>query len=583
MRVMMRRVVVTGAVVSGLLLPGSADGQLARRASNERLLVMAPVPSGTDSAFAVETGEAIRDRMTSRYRMRIGIVPTTTICEALEASGFNCKVPLPPGNAPALARFLQATAYMVGWLDQGVDSLTLRLRMVDAAGSGLSGWETVRAPATMSAQDFGRLAADALDNQLKAAEFARDCNERRQRGDGKGAADRAGRAFALYPNHPSAAICLAFAFEVQQQPIDSIVVALRRAVTGDSLNGKSWEELGRRLRDLGDTTGALDAFRNQLRANPSDERLRLGVAAGLAAAGEFGDAVEVLDDGLVLNPGNLTMLQMKERICLDGTLWVCALEALEGQFDLDSTLVNDTIFFTKTFAAAQSVPDTTAMLRWSERAVTEFPDYVPAWRARAATLKLVDDRERVLEAYDRIVGLDSTQAGSALAAAQYLLDSTLVIDTAAPLDTARLLKAERLLLLAGSQISDTATSMAIATMFYNPASKISQMRMAPHLPLASRFLEHTLRYDLRGQLNGPANFFLGLALFFQITALDEQVRATQSCELVDVEMEMTRRARTALEAGRQISPATVQQLLGFVQQIQGALPTYKPVFKCPGA
>ncbi|MDH4350191.1 MAG: tetratricopeptide repeat protein [Gemmatimonadota bacterium] len=583
-RMMMRRVIVAGVMASGvLLLPGSATGQLARRVSNERLLILTPVPTGVDTAFAVETGEALRARMISRYRMRIAVIPTTTICEALEASGFNCKIPLPSENAPALARFLQATAYMVGWIDKTGDSLRLRLRLVDAAGSGLAGWETIRAPATTTAEDFGKLAADNLDNQLKAAEFARDCTERRQRSDGKGAADRAERAFALYPNHPAAAMCLAYAFEVQQQPIDSIVSALRRAVAGDSLNGNAWEELGRRLRDKGDTAEALAAFRNQLRADPTDERLRLGVAAGLTAAGEYDDAVEVLDEGLVRNAGNLTMLQLKERACLDGTLWACALEALEGQFDLDSSLAHDTIFFTKTFAAAQSVPDTTAMLRWSERAVTEFPDYIAAWRARAATLKLVNDRDRVLEAYDRIVALDSAQIGSALALAQYLLDSTLVIDTAVSLDTARLLKAEQLLMLAGRTATDTATSMAIATMFYNPASKISQLRMTPHLPLAARFLEHTLEFDKRGQLNELANFFLGLALFFQITELDQRVRETESCELVDVEVDMTARARAALEAGRQISPATVGQLLGFVQQIQGALPTYKPAFKCPGA
>jgi tetratricopeptide (TPR) repeat protein len=584
-RANVRRVIVAGLVTVGAFLPATATGQLARTRSNERLLILAPLPGPSiDTAFAITTGEALRDRMASRYRMRMGIIPTTTICEALEASGFNCKVPLPPENAPPLTRFLQATAYMVGWLDRSGDSLRLRLRLVDAAGSGLGGWETIRAPATTTAEDLGKSAADDLDNQLRAAEHARDCTERRQRGDAKGAVDRANRAFALYPNHPGAAMCLAYAYEVQQLPVDSIVVVLRKAVAGDSLNGNAWEELGRRLRDKGDEQGALDAFYNQLRSEPTNQRLRIGVAAGLAAQGDYARAVEVIDAGLVLSPGDHQLLQLKERACLDASMWVCGLAALEAQYDLDTALGSDTIFFQKTFGAAQSIPDTAAMLRWSRKGVDQFPDWVASWRARAATLKLVDERAAAIAAYQRIVTLDSTQVGSALAAAQLLLDSTLVIDTAVPLDTARLRQAEELLVLAGHQLhGDTATSMAIATMFYNPASKIAQLRMAPHLATASRFLEHALEYDLRKQLQGPANFFLGLSLFFQITELDTKVRESKDCAMVDVEIEMTRRARAALEAGRQISPQTVNQLLGYVGQIEGALPTYKPVFGCPGA
>jgi tetratricopeptide (TPR) repeat protein len=576
-----RRLVVCGLVV-GAMLPDAVSAQ--RRGANDRLLIMTPIPAtGVDTAFAIEAADALRERMASRYRARFGVIPTATICEALEASGFDCSHPLPPDNAPALARFLQSTAFMVGWLDRHEDSLRLRLRMVDVAGSGLSGWQTFMAPLDETPRDFGRDVADDLDDAVRAARYAQECQERRQRGDGEGAADRADRAFGLSPNHPSAAMCLAFAYEVEQAPIDSIVSALQLAVAGDSMLGSAWAELGRRLRDKGDTAAALDAFRNQLRADPTDPRLRLGVAAGLVTRGDYEAAIEVLDGGLALNPGDAALLQVKERACLDGELWECGLEALEARYELDTTLASDTIFFQKAFGAAQSIPDTAAMLRWSELGVTQFPSYVAAWRARAATLKDVDDREGAIAAYERIIELDSTQVGSALAAGQYLLDSTLVIDTTVPLDTARLLKAERMLTLAGRQISDTATSMAIATLFYNPASRIAQLRLMPHLPLATRFLEHALELDLRGQLDGPANFFLGLSLFFQVTELDAQVRESEDCEMVDVELEMAQRAKAALEIGRPISEQTVNQLLGFVDQILGALPTYKPAFGCPGA
>jgi len=580
-----RRVALLAAVAAAALAPQSVSAQLARRTSNERLLILQPIAGpSVDTGFARAAGDALRERMGTKFRLRLAVIAGATICEALEASGFeNCQVPNPADNAPALARFLQATAYMIGWLNRTGDSLELRMRFVDAAGSGLSGWQTTRVAGAATADDLARAVADGLDSFVRAAEFARECSERRQRGDGRGAIDRANRAFELYPNHPAAAMCLAFAFEVQQQPVDSIVAALRRAVAGDSLNGTAWEELGRRLRDKGDTVGALEAFWSQLRAEPTDGRLRVGVAAGLAAVGRHAEAMTVLDEGLAMNAGDLPMLQLKERVCLEGQLWACGLQALEAQYELDTTLAADTAFFGKTFGAAQSVPDTAAMVRWSARGVQLFPEYVAAWRARAATLKLVDQRDSAIAAYERILALDSSQVGSALAAAQYLLDSTLVIDTTVPLDTARLLMAERLLLFAGSRIADTATHMAIALLFYNPAERIARLQMKPHLPIASRYLEHALSFDKRGQLTGPANFFLGLSLFFQVTDLDTRVRETKSCELVDEEIAMVARAKAALEAGRQIAPPTANQLLGFVNQIQRALPTYKPAFRCPGA
>jgi tetratricopeptide (TPR) repeat protein len=579
---MIRRMLWAGLLGLGVMAPGVAEAQLARRAPTDRVLVLSPLPgAGVDTAYAMAMGDALRERMETRYRMRFIVVRSVTICEALEASGFTCAAPLPVENAPALARFLQTTGYAVSWLEKGPDSLRLRLRLVDAAGSGLSGWDRFAAPAATPAADFGRTVADGLEPQLRAAEYTRDCTERRQRSDPKGAAERAGRAFAIFPNHPAAAMCLALTYELEEQPIDSIVGALRRAVTGDSLNADAWEELGRRLQEKGDTAGALGAFTSQLRAEPTNMRLRLGISAALTAQRQFADAVVLLDEGLAMNPGDMPTLQLKERACLDGELWRCGLDALEQEFELDTALASDSIFYQKTFGAAQSIPDTAAMVLWSGRAIEQFPTSVALWRARAAALKTSGQRPEAVAAYQRIVDLDSTQIGSALAAGQYLLDTSLVIDTAVPLDTARLLLAERMLLLAGSQVTDTATSMAIATLFYNPAAKIAQLRMMPHLPLASRFLEHALAFDKRGALRGPANFFLGLSLFFQVTELDGRVRQEKSCALVDVEIEMTRRAKQAFQLGRQISPQTTDQLMGYVNQIESALPTYKPAFKCP--
>jgi tetratricopeptide (TPR) repeat protein len=545
--------------------------------------VLNPIPvNGADSAYAVTLADALRDRLTGKFRFRLNIVSTEDYCTVLEASGYKCTQPLQPADAPPLARVLATSGYIVSWLRARPESLDLVIRMVDVSRSGLSGWERVAVGATASADDLAGKAIDQLDNQVRAAEYARECEERRERSDPRGAVQRAGKAFELFPNHPSSAACVALAHEVARSPVDSIIAALRRGVAGDSLNKRGWQELSRRLVEKGDTAGAVEAAVNQLRADPTDTPLRSQVAGALIVQGKFADARQILDEGLASNPGDMPLLTLKQRACVEGALWGCALEAMEGLFAVDTTLATDSLFYTGIFAAAQAGEDGAAMLRWSGWAVERFPQSVSLWRARAAALKAANNRDGALEAYDRILALDSSQAASALAAAQYLLDSTLVVDTAVPLDTARLLKAERLLdLVAARAPNDTVTLVNVAALLYNPAAKIAQLRMLPHLPMGTRFLEKALGFDLRGQLRLPANFFLGLALFFQIGPLDQQVRDSKSCELVDQELDMTRRTRLALTTGRAVAPGTADQLLGYVSRYEEAQKTYKPVFKCP--
>ncbi|HET7039125.1 MAG TPA: tetratricopeptide repeat protein, partial [Gemmatimonadales bacterium] len=333
-----------GAIVAGLLAPAAAEGQLARRASSERILVMNPIPvardcavlercptivhEGADSAYAVALAEELRTRLTAKYRFRLNIVTTEDYCTVLEASGYHCKAPLQPGDAPALARVVTASGFIVSWVRVAPEGVTLAVRLVDAARSGLSGWERITAPAGTPAGTLAGTAADQLDNRVKAAEYARECETRRERSDFRGAAGQAARAFEMFPNHPSAAACMALAHEMSRSPVDSIIGVLRRAVAGDSLNKRAWEDLSRRLIEKGDTAAAVDAALNQLRADPTDAALRARVAGALIAGGRHQDAVGILDEGLAHNPGDLPLLALKERACVEGSLWPCALAAM---------------------------------------------------------------------------------------------------------------------------------------------------------------------------------------------------------------------------------------------------------------
>jgi tetratricopeptide (TPR) repeat protein len=565
-----------------LAVPAVSGAQLARQPSNERLLVLAPVVRpAADSEYSIQLADAIRDRMATKYRFQFLVIPTEKICEALEASGFSCGAPLPQENASALARFLQVTAYIVGWLQMQPDSTVLTLRMVDAAGSGLTGWERFTVPVATPANSFGQNVADGLDGRIRAAERARSCNERRSRGDSKGAIAQAQRAFEMYPNHTGAALCLELVYELEHMPVDSLVTVLTKAASGDSLNVRAWEDLSRRLLEKGDTAGALNASIHQLRAEPTDQKLRQAVVAALIILHRNEDAVGIADEGLASNPGDVVLLSLKERACLEGTMWRCALQTLDQEAQIDTSLAADSIFYQKIFGAAQSIPDTAAMVRWSGRGVERFPSSVSLWRARAAALKAADDRAGALGAYQRLLALDSTQIGSALAAAQLLLDSTLVIDTAVPLDTTRLREGERMLLLVARQTTDTVTLMNVASMLYNPAAKLTQSRVQGGRPIAIRFLEESLRYDVRGALRVPANFFLGLAYYFDVADGMEKLGPSKSCELLQTKFDAAQRGSAALTIGRPISAQLADQLLPYLNGLVKDLPKYKAAWKCP--
>lgn len=579
---MIARRLFAPALVTGALLTGVPTLAAQSRGATERILVLPPQPAGgVDSALAVAIGTELRDRMASKFRFDFRIIPTSTICEALEASGFRCGV-VPPANAGALARFLQASGYMIGWLRPQGDSLHLALRMVDQGRSGLSGWEQVTVERTSNARDIARTVADALEDDVEAAERARQCDERRQRSDFRGARQRAEQAFEEIPNHPAAAICMSFVAEATQAGPDSVIKYVRMATEGDSLNVRAWETLGRRLRERGDTAGALDAFMRQLKADPSDLQLRLGLAAGLISQGDYAEASDLLDEALANNPADLQLLRLKERACLDGSLWDCALQTLDAQYEVDSSLVGDSTFYGKVFGAAQSANDTAAMLRWSGEGVERLPNSLDVWRARASALRTAGERDAALEAYSRVIAMDSTQLGAALASAQILLDTaSLMIDSTMPVDTARLHRADTLLQLVAGQTEDQATLMNIALLYLNPGLRLVNQRI--RFPLAIQFLERAIRYDVQQRITTQANFFLGLALFFEMYPLAERTRLSESCDMVAELVEHVRRTRAALETGASVAPEAANNLLQNLRAVEEQLPNYRAAFECPGS
>ena len=322
-RWMYRHLALAGMIGMGVAMVATPLAAQRRQPQNlKRILVLPPVPVDlADSIYVLQLAFELRERLTGRVRGMMNVITTERLCEALEASGFECSFIPDVNSAGQLAQFLRADSYGVATFRRNSEP-RLRMRLVDLNRSGVAGWVTIVGEAGQSAEDFSKVVVDSIRNQIDVSENVRDCNARRDRNDFKGARDRADRVFREYPNHPSAAQCVAYVFEASGQPVDSVIWALQRIVAGDSLLERQWERLAQSYLTKGDTVAAIRAFDSQLLADPTNGILRLSVNRMWLEL-DLDRAVAVLDEGLAMNPGDLEFLRARARTCFTGECSSC--------------------------------------------------------------------------------------------------------------------------------------------------------------------------------------------------------------------------------------------------------------------
>jgi tetratricopeptide (TPR) repeat protein len=567
---------VVAAVAAGDAVP--ANAQFGANRPSERVLFLVPRPAQPqDSAYAVQVADHVRERMEGRMRHKLQVIKTEQVCELLSQSGYSCDAILGPIDAARLARAFQADAYIIGELERNGPAPVVRYRMVDIGRSGLSGWQTVRGTAGDPPRQFAHVIVDSLDTKVRAAEKARECFDRRDRADYDNALRRAREAFEIYPNHPSAALCAAVIFEARNAPVDSQIAYYERAVRGDSLNEQAYERLSRLYIAAGDSTAALEASRRLLEMNPNDRDRRRGVIAGYITIDDYASARELADEWLEQHPDDLEFHVLKARACTQGEMWDCALAALAAQYERDSSLVGDTIFYGQIVGAAQEAGDNEAVLRWSAEAHGHSANPTPWLRAHVGALTEAGMTDSAAAIYDRLVAQDSSDVSTALTYAKLVIDG-LTIDTLTPLDTARLFKAERLLDTAVRRSpADTAVRMNAAVNYYTPGVALAQTRQQPEV--AMRLLEKALANDVLQRIQPNANFFLGFTLLFEAYALDQRVLEAKSCDLVRQQADIVRRGLEAMQKGRSLAPQNADQFIQRFQELsQNRIPELRRAF-----
>jgi tetratricopeptide (TPR) repeat protein len=301
------------------------------------------------------------------------------------------------------------------------------------------------------------------------------------------------------------------------------------------------------------------------------------VVAGAITLGEFEVARELAEEWIESNPLDVAMMQLKARACVEGGLWDCALSSFAEQYELDSSLVGDSVFYQQVVGAAQASSDTVAMLYWTGEAIVQAPGVIPLWRAHASALAFAGMTDSVVSIYEHLLSLDPTDYRSALAGSRIMLDD-LTIDTLTPLDTARLQKGMEFLDRATTATRDTNVLMNVAVTQYEKGSALVRARI--QIPMAVELLERAVANDLRGQLTQPAHFFLAFGLILRIYEFDPQVTEAESCEMVEEEAQMIARGKEAIEIGAPVSPATAEQFLQQFNNFEQRIPTLRRAYEC---
>src|SRR5262249_24945672 len=129
----------------------------------------------------------------------------------------------------------------------------------------------------------------------------------------------------------------------------------------------------------------------------------------------------------------------------------------------------------------QTRPDTAAIMKWTGRAVQQFPNSVSFWKARAGALKDAGKEDEALAAYLKIAELDRKDVVSRIAAVQ-ILQNRIKIDSTVAIDTEKMKQVDQLLtqIAQASQNptpQDTAIRMNVAVMYFTPATKMVQAKV----------------------------------------------------------------------------------------------------------
>ena len=597
----MRALQFAVALTIGVATTATAQQLAAPQQPTVRLLVLPFMASSADSATSIALADAIRDRVNALVKSKVLVVPKAKLCEALAQSGFPCNGLLDDQQAKQLARFLQVHAYVTGNFAKTGPTLTADVQMIDIGSSGISGRFTATNGNPGTAAALAESIAQKIASTVRVSEPIRACNEDRKKGQFARARADAQKAIVIDPNSPGAWLCIATIYEAQRMPPDSIISASMHALLGDSLNGTALENLARAYQQKGDTLKAMEMFVKQLDGEPRNTQKRLAIAQQYRQMKQYDPAIELLDKGLKIMPGEAQLLDMKLTICTEASNFRCALDVWVAKFDHDTAVRGDTTFLKPALGAAQQVSDTQAMLKFTEAAIRHFPNNVSFIRVRAGAFELAGKTDSALFYYKKALAVEPNDVGTSLQIAKAMVDAA-VWDTTGSKDTIAVkpkraafvakLDSSKSFLRPGLSSPDSTQRLAAAVIMLTAGSKLAQ---AGAYPAAYNWLDSLLTVigptprtsaDTLGpkhQIRINASFWYGISSVLTLNGPYQDMtkaKGAARCPLARAVFDRLTRTKSALLLGRRISPPFGDQMLGYVAQYEKAKPSVQGAFKC---
>jgi len=567
----------------------------------QKLLVLPLAPkSGADSAFSIAVTDVAREKLAGMARYKVQVIPKPKLCEALKASDYPCDVLLDETQANQLGRFLSVNAYTIGTLERSGGTITATIRVRDIGSSGMAALFTLSSSNPGTAASVGEAIAQRLNNVVRAAEQARECEEQRKKSQFSKAVDGARKALAIEPNLPAAHICIATVYEAQHMPLDSLLGAYQRAAKGDSLNATAWENIAHVYQQKGDTLKAIDALTHELAGEPHNIQLRLGIAELLRQQKQYERAKAILDDGLAKNPNEQRFLEFRQRICIEGELWRCVLDGFVDVTRNDTSKLADTTVLKAALGAAQQISDTQQLLFFSRAAVRHFPKSAAFWKTLGSAYDLKAQKDSSVWAYKQSLKIEPTDVKASLLVARGIVEGStwdtaqankLKSDTAG-LHAVRNAFADRIdsakAYLAPALSSADSTDRLSASVFMLTAgSKLAQAgaydRAYPWLDQLLQLVALRTPADTVGprqQIRLQASFWYGVSSVASLTGPYTAMVKSKSCTEAKAFDDRLVRTKDALIFGARVHPPTANQMLQNVAKFEAVMPQVKKQFKC---
>ena len=599
--------------ILAVLTAGAAGGlaaQLAAPQPTEKLLVLPlSVANPADSAASIATMDAVRARIISLARYKVNTIPKAKLCEVLQQSGFGCDVLITPQQAEQLSKALGINSYTGGMLTHTGNLYIAKVHVVSGA-SGFASTFTINGAATPPA--LGEAIAQRLNNIVKAAESARNCNEQRSHNALDRALAEARKAFTIEPNLAEAWVCIASVHEVKKSPTDSMVQAYRGALKGDSANSGVWSRLANLQMAKGDTDGALGTYAQELLQNPSDKQLTIGLAGQQLQRKKYPEALTLVENGLKVAPADQQLSELRRRIVQDGatnasdpavkkTMSEALLGMMRQEATTDTTKLADTNNLKLAIGTAQVANDTAQLLWWTHAAVRAHPTSMTFIKQLAGSFLFAGQTDSAMGVYRQVLAANPNDVQTSLLVAKTIVDDA-VWDTAAVRkagkDTAALrrlrepfvakINPARPLLAPGYAAADSGLKLTAYFVGVTGGSKLAQ---AGAYDDAYVWLDELLTRlgpasasdtsGAKNQFRSQASFWFVLPLLQKLGADYNTMSKSKNCgRAKDVNDEL-QRLKSVMSSGRRLSPTYVDNLQRqYVAQFEKVMPQIRSSFHC---